>query len=89
MSFITDLLVNEGISLANPLIITEEELELQKLFTSDPDGFKLVCEAVETLTKKLVPHITGTGIGAKAALAFISDLQQGATASAAANGVTL
>lgn len=89
MSFVTDLLVKEGISLANPLIVTEEELELQKVFTADKDEFKLVCNAVEVLSKKLAPHITGTSIGAQAALAFINDLQQGVDASAKANGVVL
>lgn len=89
MSFITDLLAKEGLALANPLIISEEELELQKLFAADKDEYKLVCEAVGVLAKKLAPHITGTGIGAKAALAFINDLQQGVIESAKANGVTL
>lgn len=88
MSLVTDFLVNEGISLANPLIVSEEELELQKAHDADPDDFKLILEAAETLTKKLVPHITGTSVGAKAALAFLADLDTATKASAVANGVT-
>lgn len=89
MSFITDLLVNEGIALANPLIISEEELQLQKLFVADAASFKLVCEAVETLTSKLAPHVSATTLGGKVILALISDLQTGVTESAKINGVTL
>lgn len=89
MSLITELLANAGISIANPLIIAEEELELQKLFVADPASYRLVCEAVGVLTAKLVPHITGTSLGAKAARAFIADLQTGVIESAKANNVTL
>lgn len=89
MSFLTNLLVNEGIALANPLIISEEELELQKLYASNPLVYKLVIEAITLLNKELASQITGDSLGAKAARAFFADLQTGASASAAANKVAV
>lgn len=87
MSAITDFLVGEGITLANPLIITGEEMELEKI--TDVDEEKLVLEAINTLNKVWLPKLSATTTGGKCLVAILTDLQTGAQLVATEKGITL
>lgn len=87
MSVFTDFLVNEGITLANPLIISGEEMELEKI--TDPNEEKIVLEAINTLGKIWLPKLSGTTTGGKALIALLTDLQTGAQQVATEKGITL
>lgn len=88
MSLLGNILIQQGLALANPIAINEAELELQKIHDSDPESFKLCLEAITTLTNKLTPKL-GTTVGAQVVGALLGDLHSAAVDSAKANGITL